>query len=149
MFKPVPNWTQPQNEFLRWLYDNQPEMYKKAWEIVRQKNPGLGSWGETFASVGKALVGLAPAILQMRQQRDLMKAQLKQAQAGQPPIDTTQYMVPVGPAQQPQVIAVPTAQQPPAGAVVVPQGAKQNLPLIIGLGIAGLAAVLLLTGRRK
>jgi len=124
--------------FYRWVKGFSPKLYGAAMAksggggYAATNNLG-GIWDSVtgfFSNFGSALTSLAPTYLKYRQQRDLMKAQLARAKAGQPPLTPSQYS------------GVLTSPKPYQTALPVPAKSSYAMPLIIG-GAALLAIMLL------
>lgn len=136
-----PMLTPAQNAYMKWLRGFSPHLYKYADEQIQSQMQatGLGfDWGGVFSSIAEGVGKIAPTVLQLRQQRDMLKIQTQRAKEGQPPIDTTQY----------QVIATPT----PQANVVVPNApypvrSSFNPAFLIG-GALGLGLLIFLMSRR-
>lgn len=83
-----------QQEYIQYVKTKFPAVYSAA--ISKVKNEmGDFDWGGMFSSFSKAVSEVAPQILQLKQQRDMLKLQTERAKKGQPPIDTGSYSAPV------------------------------------------------------
>lgn len=85
---------QAQQEYVKFVQSKYPKVYKAAIEKVRG-DMGDFDWSGMFGSFTKAVSDVAPQILQLKQQRDMLKLQTERAKRGQPPIDTQSYTAPL------------------------------------------------------
>lgn len=82
--------TRNQQRFIAWTKKTFPKLYHAALLDIKSKK-GLGGIGDFFGDLIGSLKDLAPSYLQFKQQKDLMKMQLKRAQQGLPPADVKDY----------------------------------------------------------
>lgn len=151
--------TLAQRQFLVWLKNNDPFLYRtaiKAAEIRAGKtNPldGLGfDWGSiassvgtTFNNVAKSIGDLAPTYLQYKQQKDVIKMQLKRAEQGLPPANVEDYSPVVRIA--PQITPETEAAISRVATQSVKQAGNKMIYPIIGVGV--LALILLVKKRGR
>lgn len=83
-FQPIPGFTKDENQWMFEVYKSSPELYaigvREYQDIVREMNMGgLGiDWGGIFAKVSSAVSNAAPALLQLKAQKDALSVQKKQ-----------------------------------------------------------------------
>lgn len=114
-----------QVKFIAWTKKTFPRLYHAALLDIKQKK-GLGGIGDFFGDLVGSLKDLAPSYLQFKQQKDLMKMQLKRAQSGLPPADVKDYT----PVIKTQIDLAPETRR-----AVVNQTANLIKPLMIGGGV--------------
>lgn len=82
--------TRNQKNFVLWIRKFNPKLYRAALLRANKKH-GLSGIGDFFGDLLGNLTDLAPKYLQFKQQKDLMKMQLKRAQEGLPPAKVEDY----------------------------------------------------------
>lgn len=84
-----------EQSYVDYVKQKYPAVYKAA--IDRMQMDGLGfDWSGMFQNFTSAVSQVAPQILQLKQQRDLLKVQTDRAKKGLPPIqDASSYNVPL------------------------------------------------------
>lgn len=148
-----------QQAFLDYLKANSPRLYQVAMNTAKrvagaQGMAGMGDidWSGMFSKITDAVSKAAPAVLEYKQQRDLMKAQVERAKQNMPPIDASAYAVrpSIGPQYQPGMSTGPSSR----GGARSPQTMQTFEPMPayyetgakaknIGLWLAGGAVALL------
>lgn len=144
--------TVAQQGFIDFLKKSHPRLYRvamqKAAKVVgAQSLSGMGDidWGNLFTNITDAVSKAAPAVLQLKQQKDLMKVQLQRAKAGQPPIDPGTY------AQYATPSTAVSAEAPYSGFNVQTYAGGLPMSKILtfgGIALAGIAALYFLTKKR-
>lgn len=87
---------QAQAQYIDMVRRDYPQVYSAAIRQVKEETgETLGvDWSGMFSSFTDAVKNVAPQLLQLKQQRDLLKAQTERAKKGLPPIaDTASYNV--------------------------------------------------------
>lgn len=77
-----------------WVKEKFPSLYQEALRKVnrrKRKSGGMGGIGDFFGDMFSSIKDLAPTVLQLKQQKALMKMQLKRAQQGLPPANVKDY----------------------------------------------------------
>lgn len=122
--------------FLRWLARDFPAVHERLRaqrpDLLSTAMAGLGQAEPVAAkTTGQKIADFVLPLLQVYQQREILKLQLKRAQAGQPPLDVESLTM-------------------PAARVEIEAGKETRRTGLIALGIgAALGAVLWFTGRRR
>ena len=83
-------------QFLTWLKNNEPFVYRVArrrGELINPQLNGMGAidWGNLFSQATETIKNLAPAYLQTKQQKQIMDMQMKRAEQGLPPANIIDY----------------------------------------------------------
>jgi len=88
--------TTPQKQFLTWMRLNEPRLYRAAASAAGNNSglaaqdvgqPSGGSWWDSFVGAAKQLV---PVAIQARSQKQILDVQLRRAEQGLPPLQTSQ-----------------------------------------------------------
>jgi hypothetical protein len=142
-------------EFLTWLKKNDPFLFEVTMRRHKEQSKGdrqLGFLGIDFSSfdIGSILKtaasvvkDVAPTVIQSKQQYDLLKAQVKRAETGLPPLDVNAYSVIPGTTQayNPSLVNY----NPGVVSQYAQQGQTQTnyVPWILGaIGLTGLIFLL-------
>jgi len=72
--------------FLKWLERNEPVIYARV-----MKNEGIAGIEDIFNKAVSVIKDVAPAVTQYKAQSQILKVQLKRAEQGLPPLDTSNY----------------------------------------------------------
>lgn len=123
-------------QFIEWLKKNDPFLYQLAMRRAMYKDakskPGLSgifdSIGNAFSNIADTVLKVGPKYYEMRTQKEILEAQLKQAQAGQPPLNIS--YPPVVPPQQ--VNTAPVQQEIDT---VAKESTESKLPAAVPLAI--------------
>lgn len=126
--------TKNEMKFVVWVRKTHPALYKKAISKTPGKMGGMGGWIDMFTST---VSNIAPKYLQYKQQKTLMKMQLKRAERGLPPAKVADYT---------PVISTRVDLAPETRQAVIKSGQKAVQPLIYGL--LGLGAVFLIMKKK-
>jgi hypothetical protein len=128
--------TENQKNFVVWTKKNFPKLYQAA--ILDMQKGEMGGFADFFTGITDSITNLAPSYLQFRQQKSLMKMQLKRAKAGLPPANVSDYT----PVIKTRVDLAPDTRTALVG------GVKDMLmPLAIGGGI--LLVILAMKKKRR
>lgn len=90
----MPVKTANQKKYILWMKKNSPKLYRAAIAKMSQSTllgeepPTPENW---FSSLTNTIMDLAPKYLQLKQQKDVMKMQMKRAQQGLPPANVADY----------------------------------------------------------
>lgn len=134
--------------FAKWLQANDPFLFRvvvKAAEIKQRQQNGLGFLGLDWGAIAKTAVdtvkNVAPAVVQYKAQSAALKANIRRAETGQPPINFAEYapVVRVAPEMTPETEAAINRIAEQSIKKTGGEAAKV-MPWIVG----GIAAVVLL-----
>ena len=136
-------------KFVDWIKQKDPTLYKMAVARVnrhakkKQSVGGLAGFLDIFNGVVSTIKDVAPAIVDMKNQSKILDAQIKAAQAGQPPLNVTYTPIVQNPnsAQAQNLVAAGTAYNPPASSYSTGFGGIN--PTLLFLPLAALGFFLL------
>lgn len=140
------NTKESQAAFIKWMKRNNPRLYRAA--LMRMKNNGsrMGAWydgaGDWFSGLTKSITDLAPKYLQYKQQKKVMKMQIKRAEQGLPPANVADYA---------PVIKTRIDLAPETRRELIDAGRKSVKDMLwpIGLGIAGLGTLYIVVNKKR
>lgn len=146
---------QSEIQLAQWLQRNDPFLFEIAVqraEKQKQQMHGLFdsiasiNWADIAKSAVSTVKDIAPALVQYKTQSKILKTQLKRAESGLPPLETSQYAPTIG------VSAEITPEMEAAAARVansaVTTGIGQMGQFLPYIAIGGLALILLMRKRR-
>ena len=142
-FSPVPGLTKAENQFMHWLYVNSPKLYQVGINAAKRaindaSMNGLGvDWGGIFTSITNTVKEAAPALLQLKQQKDLLKLQIERAKKSQPPITAEDYAAYATPAVSASVEAQGKTALPVNVQPVILGMPASKLMSYVAFGVAG------------
>lgn len=130
--------------FVEWVQKNDPFIYDLAMRrMAYGANLGLDvNWGAIFNGVVNTVTKVAPAVVDMRNQKKILDAQIKQAERGQAPMPVSNY-TPTVPANQVDTAKVQAMIDDAARAKPQESGADQLMKLLPFVGIGLLALKLM------
>lgn len=79
---------QSRKEFIAWVKKTNPKLYRAALVNSDGMSASMNDW---FTKVTDSITNLAPKYLQFKQQKDVMKMQMKRANQGLPPAKVEDY----------------------------------------------------------
>lgn len=81
---------QAQQAYVDMVRTQYPDVYRQAMAMVKKDLSGLGfDFTSMFSTFTNAVSQVAPQILQLKQQRDMLKIQTERAKKGLPPVENT------------------------------------------------------------
>lgn len=130
--------TDSKKMFILWVKKNNPKLYRAA---LMQANKGqnllgMGGWLDTMVTT---ITDVAPKYLQYKQQKKVMKMQMKRAARGLPPANVADYA---------PVIKTEIEIAPETRKSIMRDTGKMMSPYMIGAGVLGVTALFLLLNKR-
>lgn len=111
-----------QKKFVRWMAKNHPEVARRAKEML-ERDALMAEVGGFVDAFTDAIEKVAPALLNVKAQRDLLKVQVERARQGLEPLEASQISPTVKVAVEPS-FTVPTWLKWTGGGLLVAAGAR-------------------------
>ena len=131
--------TKNQIAFVQWFKQNDPFLYEVALKRGEIESQGVGGWGDIFKNITDTIKDVVPKLVETRNSKKILDAQLKRAQNNLPPLVIKDYTP-----------SVPHTQVTDTATTTVAQNAvNQSSNNTMMLAAAGLGAMFLFMKKRR
>ena len=125
--------------FIKWFKQNDPFLYEVAVKRGELESQGVGGWGDIFKNITDTIKDVVPKLVETRNSKKILDAQLKRAQNNLPPLEIKNY-----------VPSVPHTQVTDTATTTVAQNAVNNSKSnMMMMGAAGLLGMFLFMKKRR
>lgn len=131
--------TNNQIAFVKWFKQNDPFLYEVALKRGEIESQGVGGWGDIFKNITDTIKDVVPKLVETRNSKKILDAQLKRAQNNLPPLVIKDYTP-----------SVPHTQVTDTATTTVAENAvNQSQSNMVMMGAAALLGVFLFMKKRR